>query len=130
MIYKEKIPKVNQMAVIAITNNPNELIQALYQGIRDHTITTWLVDDDGDITIARQIWRHKAWFSIKSNSSSVIFGIIPSMKHPMTKELYGVYHGRLAATILANFDEMIGNITLTSGYLEDYDVVQSILPPL
>lgn len=111
------------MAVIAQTNKPDELIQSLYDSIANHMITTWIVDDDGDITIANQVWRHKAWFKIISASSKVIFGIIPSMKYPMTKELYGVYHGRLAATLLANFDDTIDNVELTAKYLKDYDVV-------
>jgi len=114
------------MAVIVQTNNPKELIQALYQSIERHGITTWLVDNDGDITIANQVWRHKAWFSIRPESKSVIFGIVPSLRYSMTKELYGVYHGRLAATLLANFDDIIENIKLTAGYLENYDVVQSV----
>jgi len=110
------------MAVIVQTSNTIQLVESLHQRIIDNNITTWLLDDDGDITIRNPMWRQKAWFKIIKDPTRIVFGIIPSMKYAMTKELYGVYHGRIAATLLANFDDIIDSIELTSGYLDDYDV--------
>lgn len=113
------------MAVIVKTNQPELLANRLMESIKNNEIPTWSIDDDGDITIANIKWTNKAWFQIKIEYENNIlaFGIISSKIYRMTNELYGVYHGRLAATLLAYFDSLLDNIELSSGYDLQYDVV-------
>lgn len=112
------------MAVIVNTDRPEILRDSLISLIRQAIITTWIVDSEEDITIRNPAWNSKAWFKIfvDNDRRRVNFGIITSSIFPMTKELYGVYHGRLAATLLANFDELILDIELTSFFQPEIDV--------
>lgn len=112
------------MAVIVNTASPELLRDSLIALIRRSTITTWIVDSEEDITIRNPAWNSKAWFKILVDNEQrrVNFGIITSSLFPMTKELYGVYHGRLAATLLANFDDLITDIELTSFFQPEIDV--------
>ncbi len=113
------------MAVIVRADNAEELRDNFLNKISRSAILTWLIDEDGDITIRNPEWHNKAWFrcSVENNPSRLILGIIPSKRYRMTKELYGVFHGRIAATILAHFDDVITSIELTSGYYKPYDVI-------
>ena len=103
------------MAIIIKTQRPQELINSLNRAINRRAILTWVVDDMGDYTISREQWQFLAW---------MIFGIIQSRKFPMTKELYGVYHGRFVATLLSHFDSDIIDINVTP-LLTEYDVVDN-----
>lgn len=111
------------MAIIVQTLQPKVLADALIHRINNKLIKTWSVDGENDITITNPRWKFKAWFSIHEELNKVIFGLVPSSRYIMTKEIYGVYHGRLSATLLANFDDLIEDIMLTSGYWERYDVI-------
>lgn len=112
------------MAVIVETDNPEILWTNFVSMIQQGKISTWIMDIDGDLTIRNPAWTSKAWFTLSNEptTNQLRFGIITSTKFPMTKELYGVYHGRLAATLLANFDDCIRNISITSNFLEGTDI--------
>lgn len=109
------------MAIIIRTRHPRELREQLIERIFRNIITTWIIDEENDITINNPRWRFKAWFTIYFEEQRIVFGILSSIRYDMTRELYGVYHGRLAATLLANFDDMIDRMEVTSGYSEQYD---------
>lgn len=111
------------MAVIISTNTPDELRDAFVKGINDSVISTWLVDEEGDFTIRRELWRNHAWMRYQRiNDHSAAFGIVESRKYPMTKDLYGIMHGRFVATLLTHFDSMIENVIITSQLDSNYDV--------
>lgn len=115
------------MAVIIHTNKRKEVVAGIKSLVREGYIRTWLIDDDEDLTINNEKWICKAWFEIIPNQedNNVIgFGIIKSKKYKMTKELYAVYHGRLATTLLAYFDDMIQKLEITSNYNPLYDRIQ------
>lgn len=79
------------------------------------TIPTWIVDSDGDFTMTHGAWTMHAWFRINlNNPTQLVLNIVSSRNHRMTRELYGVYHGRMTATLLAYFDHMIDTVTSTA----------------
>lgn len=43
----------------------------------------------------------------------------------MTRQLYGVYHGRFVATLLSHFDFMIDNVEISPLMVEGYDISTS-----
>ena len=110
------------MAIIIRTNNPDLLLDGFTRAINDFRISTWIVDSDGDYTIKRELWRNHAWMRFyRIDSCSVAFGIVESKKYPLLKDLYGIMHGRLVATLLTHFDNLISDIEVTSQLDDRYD---------
>lgn len=113
------------MAVIIQTQDPNKLREHFIRNIYVGKIRTWSVDQEGDITHTNPKWAYKAWFEPKIDiaNNQLQFGIIASQIFPMTNELYAVYHGRLATTLLANFDFLIEELSITPQLREDIDII-------
>lgn len=113
------------MAIIIKTDNPKKLIKALNEAIDNREILTWSVDHEGDYTIAREQWRYHAWFRLKILNSNVLaFGIVQSRKYKMTRDLYGIFHGRFVATLLSHFDNLMNDINVTPLLIHDIDIVE------
>lgn len=114
------------MAIIIKTKNPNQLLQSLNDAIENREILTWMVDDDGDYTITRDQWQYHAWMKpyIKQEDGILCFGIVQSRKFEMTKDLYGIYHGRFVATLLSHFDTLMDDIQVTPLLLKNIDLVE------
>ena len=53
---------------------------------------------------------------------SIAFGIVESRKYPLMKDLYGIMHGRLVATLLTHFDSLISDIEVTSQLDDRFDI--------
>lgn len=88
-------------------------------------IQTWQVDEDGDFTISRMQWFQHAWLRPKVNEVDkfLAFGIVQSTVYPLTRQLYGVYHGRFVATLLSHFDNMMDDVKVSPMINIDFDVV-------
>ena len=111
------------MAVIIKTNSPEQLHDGFTNAIREFQILTWSVDSDGDFTVERELWRNHAWMRYyRIDGESVAFGIVESRKYPLVKDLYGIMHGRLVATLLTHFDGLISDIEVTSQLDDRFDV--------
>ena len=111
------------MAVIIRTNSPEQLHDSFTSAIRELRILTWTVDADGDFTVERELWRNHAWMRYKKvDEGTIAFGIVESRKYPLMKDLYGIMHGRLVATLLTHFDGLITDIEVTSQLDDRYDV--------
>lgn len=111
------------MAVIIRTNSPEQLHDSLTAAIRELRILTWTVDSDGDFTVERELWRNHAWMRYyRIDDDSIAFGIVESRKYPLMKDLYGIMHGRLVATLLTHFDGLITDIEVTSKLDDRFDV--------
>lgn len=114
------------MAIIIKTNNPRKLIKALNEAIDNREILTWSVDQEGDYTIARDQWRYHAWFRHKVlEPNTLTFGIVQSRKYKMTRDLYGIYHGRFLATLLSHFDHLMDDINVTPLLIHNIDIVEN-----
>ena len=103
------------MAIIIKTRNPEQLLDRIYEYIDANRIKTWSYDDEGDFTTISPQWRYKAWLHPQTtgDGETLVFGIIASRKFNMTKEIFGVYHGRFIATLLSHFDTMMTSIEAT-----------------
>lgn len=114
------------MAIIIKTKNPDQLLQSLNDAIENREILTWMVDDDGDYTITRDQWQYHAWMKPYPHHEEGIlfFGIVQSRRYNMTKELYGIYHGRFVATLLSHFDTLMDDIQVSPLLLKDIDIVE------
>ena len=102
------------MAIIIKTDNPQVVCDLFTQNVSNRDITTWIVDADGDFTIANPKWTYKAWMRpiISREGNTLVFGFVSSRKHDITKGLYGIYHGRLVATLIAHYDHLIDSVTI------------------
>lgn len=101
--------------------NPRQIVTQFRENVTNGNIPTWIIDSDGDFSVANPKWRNKAWFHIHVDEKSIGFGIISSRTHRLTKELYAVYHGRLATCLLAYFDEQISGLVITPQLDSRYD---------
>lgn len=113
------------MAIYIRTQNPQILIESINKSIQIRDIVTWAVDREGDYTIDRAQWRFRAWMRPIIEERKLVMAIIQSRKYPLTKELYGVYHGRLVSTILAHFSNQIEDIRVTPQPIIEVDVVDT-----
>jgi len=114
------------MAIIIKTRNPEQLLRRVYEYIEAGSIKTWSFDDDGDFTTISPQWRYKAWLhpQLPEDGETLVFGIIASRKYRMTKEIFGVYHGRFIATLLSHYDIMMISIAATPLVDARYDRVR------
>lgn len=114
------------MAIIIKTKDPNLLQQSINTAIENREILTWMVDDDGDYTITRDQWQYHAWMKpyLCDNEGILKFGIVQSRRFRMTKELYGIYHGRFVATLLSHFDTLMDDIQVTPLLSKGIDLVE------
>lgn len=102
------------MAIIIKSKNPRKILDLFVNDIIECDIATWLIDSDGDFTIANAKWTYKAWMRpiIQEESNILVFGFVSSKRYDITKGLYGIYHGRMAVTLLAHYDDLITSIEI------------------
>lgn len=102
------------MAIIITTKYPQKVCDLFTQDVNYRDIATWIVDADGDFTIANPQWTNKAWMRpiIPLEENCLVFGFVSSRKYEITKGLYGIFHGRLVATLIAHYDTLIDSITI------------------
>lgn len=86
------------------TNNPQQLLIALKDAIRNGHITTW-ADVNGDFTHTPTQWAKQAWLEPSVSGDELRFAIIKSQGFNVTTEVYAVYHGRFVEMMLAHFDK-------------------------
>ena len=106
------------MAVIVKTGKPSELLADIYKAIDNDKIATWLSDDDKDLTHEPLQWKNKAWFRPKVYAGELRFGLLGPKGVTMSKEIYGVYHGRLIEMLLIHFDDQFSNVSGTAKKFE------------
>jgi hypothetical protein len=104
----------SDMAVRAYTENPDALLSAIKKEVASGAITTWIIDNDGDLTHASKQWTRKAWMRPKILEDRLLFNIIGRKEEKMSRTVYGVYHGRLIQTLLIHFDSMIETAVATA----------------
>lgn len=115
------------MALIIKTNSPERLRDSFTRAIHEMEIATWIVDSDGDFTIKRELWRNHAWMRFyRIDDETMAFGIVESKKYPLVKDLYGIMHGRLVATLLTHFDSLITEIEISSQLDDRFDVYRHV----
>ena len=110
------------MAILIKTQHPVKLLSQLNDAINNGDIQTWQVDNDGDYTISRLQWFQHAWIRPYIEDEQLVFGIVQSSSYPITRQLYGVYHGRFVATLLSHFDFLIDKVEISPLMVKGYDI--------
>jgi hypothetical protein len=102
------------MAVIVKTENPNRLLAAIKKAIDEDAIQTWSYDTDGDFTHTPNQWTQRAWLRPSVRDDRLVFNIIPPYNRSISREVYGVYHGRFIEMLLNHFDKRFTNAWATA----------------
>ncbi len=105
------------MALIIPNSNPQALLNSIYKAIDNKSVATWIYEDhDGTryLTHIPDQWKRKAWLKGVIYQGELRFGIIPPKNTKVTKEIYGVYHGRFIEMLLAHFDGSFDRVTATT----------------
>lgn len=93
------------MAITVTTPTPNDLLASIKKAIDAGHIQTWAYDNDGDFTHSAQQWNRLAWLRPSIATGALVFSILPRKGVPISKEVYGIYHGRFIEMLLVHFDE-------------------------
>lgn len=92
------------MAVMVQCKSPYDLLNKIKASIENGVVQTWTLDSDGDLTHSPDQWRSEAWFRPALEQDRLVFYILGKRTKPMSKAVYGVYHGRLIEMLLTHFD--------------------------
>ncbi len=100
------------------------LVESIKEKIKQQTIKTWAVDDDGDLTHIAEQWKYRAWIrsKIEHESNRVVFYIICRNDRDLSVIDYAVYHGRFVEMLLTHFDRDCQSIDV-SPLASKYDSV-------
>jgi hypothetical protein len=92
------------MAIRVSTNEPSSLLAAIKKAIDGRHVETWSYDSDGDFTHTPSQWARKAWLRPTVQSGALVLNIVNPQGVNLSKEIYGVYHGRFIEMLLVHFD--------------------------
>lgn len=102
------------MAVNVTVQNPASLLALVKRGIDQRTIQTWAYDSDGDFTHSAQQWNRKAWLRPSLENGRLVLNIIGPQGQGVSKEIYGIYHGRFIEMLLVHFDDKFSSADATA----------------
>jgi hypothetical protein len=102
------------MAVIAICNDPQRLLNDIKAGITKGSIETWQVDSDGDFTHSPTQWIRQAWLRPRVQQDRLVFSILGQKNTQMSKATYAVYHGRFIEMLLTHFDLQFSSVSASA----------------
>jgi hypothetical protein len=101
------------MSVTAMTKDPAGLIKTINGDIAKGTIATWEVEKSGEYTHKPSQYYKKAWFRPTIGSNQVVFSLVQPTGTPgVTRELFGIYHGRLVEELVSHYKTLINLITI------------------
>lgn len=107
------------MALYLKTSTPSGLLAAFKKAIDKGHIDTWSYDSDGDFTHTPPQWNKRAWLRPNVQGSQLAFSIIKPSNSTLSREVYAVYHGRFAESMIAHchvwFDESNSTASPVSG---------------
>jgi hypothetical protein len=102
------------MAIRVSTTQPSSLLAAIKKAIDARHVDTWSYDSDGDFTHTPVQWAKKAWLRPTLQSGALVLNILHPTGVSLSKEVYGVYHGRFIEMLLAHFDDKFGDAQATA----------------
>jgi hypothetical protein len=106
------------MAVIVDTTSPSDLLSKVKKAIDDGKVRSWSYDKDGDLTHDSEQWKNKAWLRPKVYNGELRFGILKQKDVILSKQVYGLYHGRFIDMLLTHFDDHFSTALATAGKAE------------
>jgi hypothetical protein len=102
------------MAIRVSTTHPSSLLAAIKKAIDGRHVDTWSYDSDGDFTHTPVQWAKKAWLRPSLQPGALVLNILNPTGVNLSKEIYGVYHGRFIEMLLAHFDDKFGDADATA----------------
>jgi len=111
------------MSLSIKTTDPTGLLKEIKAAIDKKTVETWEYDSDGDFTHTPKQWYKQAYLRPKVVPGELQFGILGIKGTKLSKEIYGVYHGRFIEMLLAHFDTKftIASATAQKTALDHFD---------
>lgn len=105
------------MAIIIQTDQPDLLLDRIYEKIDTKKADKWIRTTDGRLTYGSLLWRNEAFFKpqIWIDENQLRFGLLKrkDRKH-ITSRLYTAFHSKLIEMLLTHFDGDFRNVTVTS----------------
>jgi|SRR5690606_914406 hypothetical protein len=105
------------MAIIIQTDNPDLLLDKIYEAIDTRKADKWVRTDDGRLTYGTLLWKNEAFFKpqIWVDENQLRFGLIKrkDRKH-ITTQLYTIFHSKLIEMLLSHFDGYFKEVTATA----------------
>ncbi len=102
------------MAIRVVTSQPQALLVAIKQAINQGRVETWRYDKDGDFTHTPPQWVNKCWLRPRIGAGELVFTTVPPQGIGLSKEIYGVYHGRFIEMLLVHFDSHFSDADATA----------------
>ncbi|HXM22529.1 MAG TPA: hypothetical protein VN948_14835 [Terriglobales bacterium] len=102
------------MAIRVATAQPSSLLTAIKKAIDERKVETWSYDSDGDFTHTPTQWTRKAWLRPTVQSGALVLNILNPRGTNLSREIYGVYHGRFIEMLLAHFDDRFADAHATA----------------
>ncbi len=105
------------MAIIIKTDNPNLLLDKIYEGLASRKVEKWTVIPDGRITPSPLLWKNEAFLKpqIWVEESELRFGLIKRKDRKyITSKLYTYFHVKFVEMLLANFETDFKEVTVTA----------------
>ncbi|MBF6627066.1 MAG: hypothetical protein ITG04_00975 [Proteiniphilum sp.] len=105
------------MAIIIDTDNPDLLLDKIYETIDSKKADKWARTSDGRLTYGTLLWRNEAFFKpqIWVDENQLRFGLLKRKdRRHITSKLYTMFHARLIEMLLTHFDNDFRNITATA----------------
>ena len=109
------------MAIIINSDNPDLLLDKIYEAIDSKKADKWTRTEDGRLTYGTLLWRNEAFFKpqIWVDENQLRFGLLKrkDRKHS-TSKLYTTFHVKLTEMLLSHFDDDFRTITTTAAKAE------------
>ena len=109
------------MAIVIQCSNPAGLLADLRRGISQGTIRTWEETEKDLFTHTPKQWNREAWFTPKILRDGIAFGILKRKDRDLTREIYGIYHGRFTEELIIHLSRYFDHTGVSSELDSDYD---------
>jgi len=105
------------MAIIIHTDQPDLLLDKIYEAIDNKKADKWVRTTDGRLTFGALLWKNEAFFKpqIWVDENQLRFGLLKrkDRKH-ITSKLYTLFHVKLIEMLLTHFDSDFRSVTATA----------------
>jgi hypothetical protein len=101
------------MAVRAMTDDAQGLLDEIKEQIDGGHIDTWVYDKDGDFTHTPPQWKNKAWLKPKVEKERLRLRIIKQQNTALSREVFAVYQGRFIEILVKHVPDLFTDARAT-----------------
>jgi hypothetical protein len=103
------------MALNLNTTTPKKLLAEFKKAIDEGHVVTWSYNANGDFTHDVDQWRGEALMRpVIVEGTRLTFNFLRRKTDKTSRELYAIYHGRLAESFLAHLDTVFDDVSATA----------------